>query len=66
MSDIRELTQDDIDALWLACRVVFPADRRRLHASAQLRLQRLCSAGVIEHAPGVEPTLIPPTQGERP
>lgn len=52
------LTQIDIDALWLACNVeisaVWPREKRM---EAQLRVQRLNSAGVIEHGPGQPPQL---------
>lgn len=58
----RELTQDDIDALWLACRITVDIgdSPRNLRGRAQLRLQRLVSAGVVKHdfASGKPPVLI--------
>lgn len=55
------LTQDDIDALWLACRVSIDIgdNPRNLRGRAQLRLQRLVSAGIVDHpfASGKPPRL---------
>lgn len=52
-----EVTQDDIDALWLACRVDIDIgdNPRNLRQRAQLRLQRLVSAGIVEHEIGARP-----------
>lgn len=58
---ICNLTQDDVDALWLACRVdlsALPGMQNNLQAKAQLRLQRLVSAGVVKHDIGNEPMLV--------
>jgi hypothetical protein len=55
-----ELTQIDIDALWLACQVEIHAEDiwpRSSRADAQVRLQRLVSAGIVEHTPGARPML---------
>ena len=57
---ICNLTQDDVDALWLACRIdlsALPGMHKSLQAKAQLRLQRLVSAGVVKHEIGSDPVL---------
>ena len=57
---ICNLTQDDVDALWLACRIdlsALPSMHKSLQAKAQLRLQRLVSAGVVKHELGSDPVL---------
>lgn len=54
-----EITQDEIDALWLACRVEVSIGDvpRNLQHRAQLRIQRLADMGVIEHRVGGCPHL---------
>lgn len=53
------ITQDEVDALWLACRVQINVGDvpRNLKRRAQLRIQRLASAGIISHQIGKYPTL---------
>lgn len=58
------ITQDDLDALWLACRVTINVGDvpRNLRGRAQLRLQRLVEAGVATQQFGGAPVL---ATGER-
>lgn len=54
------VTQDDVDALWLASRIDLSAIAgvsNTLRKRAQMRLQRLASAGIIRHEPGQDPVL---------
>lgn len=55
----QSITQTEIDALWLAARVDIPIGDvpRDLKGRAQLRLQRLGSAGVIDIAIGKYPKI---------
>lgn len=59
-TDIATITQEDIDALWLACRIDINLGDvpRDLRGRAQLRLQRLVSAGLVSHSLGEYPKLI--------
>lgn len=63
-AEVARITQDDIDALWLAARVVIEigdAGGHGLRRRAQLRIQHLMSAGVIECGPGVPPAILETT-----
>ena len=63
MDNIDRITQTDVDALWLACRVDIGAisdEPNRLRGEAQLRLQRLMSAGIVSHDIGTRPIINKP------
>lgn len=55
-----KITQDDLDALWLAARVSIPIGDipRELRGRAQLRVQRLISAGYATQPWGKGPQLV--------
>jgi hypothetical protein len=59
LSPVAGLTQTDIDALWLACRLSVDIGDvpRNLRGRAQLRLQRLVSAGIVSQPFGKPPIL---------
>lgn len=49
-----EITQDDVDALWLSCRVsiTLVGAPRGLRGRSQLRMQRLLEEGQVEYRDG--------------